>query len=117
MDLGKKQYQDVGDAVGMPDEEDKLRLQRIIKRYERNNPGEISFHREAGKEHVDVAHNPFGEMSKVTGEKNSGRRYMMELPPQLHEQLEAYIPTLFRSKKHFHWFCKNFPELMIPEKL
>lgn len=115
MDLSKSQYKDLADAVGMPDEEDKKSIELIISRFERRNPGVIQFHRDAAKEHMGVEHNRFAEMSKVTGEKNSARRYMMELPPELHMKLEQYIPTLFSSKKHFAWFCKNFKSLLIPK--
>lgn len=116
----KKVYQDIGDAVGMPDDEDKQRIRGIIARYERKHPGEIAFHRDAAKEHLGVgatgSGNKYGLVSAVTGETNSARRYLFELPPELHEKIEAYMPTIFRSKKHFAWFCKNFKELMIAEK-
>lgn len=105
MDLDKKGYQDVGDAVGMPDADDKRRLEAIIRKYEKNNPGEIAFHRDTAKARMD------NEFAVV--DKSSNRRYLFELPPKLHADIEAYIPTIFRSKKHFAWFCKNFPKLRI----
>lgn len=108
MDLDKHSYKDIGDAVGMPDAQDKAHIDKIIISYEKKNPGEIAFHRDMAKARMN---NEFAEI-----DKSSGRRYLFELPPQLHAKLEAYIPTLFRSKKHFAWFCKNYKHLMIAEK-
>ena len=118
VELDKKKYQDIGDAVGMPDQKDKDYIRNIILRFEKNNPSMIKhLIDEARKE--SSADEEFGLVSgknqKVGISSNSGR-YMMELPEQLHEQIEAYIPTIFRSKKHFAWFCRNFKELMLPRR-
>lgn len=114
----KGQFQDLGEALGNPDSEDKERIRGIILRYEAKHPGEIKFHRDAARARlgVGVGKNEFAEMGAMMGEKNSARRYLMELPPELHEKIEAYLPTIFRSKKHFAWFCKNFKELLIAER-
>lgn len=116
--LTKKKYQDVGDSVGMPDEQDKKHIQKLIARYEKANPGDIIALREFAREHSAAADNEFGLVSGTSkGAINSNSmRYMMELPPKLHEMIEEYIPTIFRSKKHFAWFCKNFKFLMIPSR-
>lgn len=108
--LDKQSYKTLGDAVGMPDATDKENIQNIILRYERKHPGEIKFHRDAARDRIVNAFNPNAVL-----DKNSNRRYMLELPPKLHANIEAYIPTIFRDKKHFDWFKKNFKELLIPQ--
>lgn len=115
---GKKHYQDIGDGVGMPDEIDKTRVERIIAKYEAKNPGMLLALRNDARENSTAGTNDYGLITE-TGKKgisSASQRYMMELPADLHATLEEYIPTLFRSKKHFSWFCKNFKYLMIPSK-
>lgn len=98
----------MSDVVGMPDDEDKKNIQKIIDDYERDNPGDIQELIDYGKAHAKSDFNLVGE--------TSNRRYILELPPKLHAKLEEYIPTIFRDQKHFAWFCKNFKQLTIPEK-
>lgn len=114
----KKQYQDVGDAIGAPDELDKTRVERIIAKYEAANPGVLLTLRDTARNESTAGANEYGLISDTSkkGITSNSQRYMMELPEDLHHQLEEYIPTLFRSKKHFAWFCKEFKFLMIPSK-
>lgn len=116
--MDKKTYQTLGDAIGMPDDEDKQNIRRIINRYEKKHPGEMKTLIEYAQAHSAAFDNEFGLVSGKggTGVSSNGVRYLMELPPGLHAKLEMYLPTLFREKKHFQWFVKNFPELLIPEK-
>lgn len=115
---GKKDYQDVGDAVGAPDDLDKVRVERIIAKYEATNPGVLLALRDKARNESTAGTNEYGLISTPSkrGISSNSQRYMMELPEDLHHQLEEYIPTLFRSKKHFAWFCKEFKFLMIPSK-
>lgn len=106
--MNKREYKTLGDMIGMPDDEDKKQITKIISSYDRKHPGEIVFHRDTAR---DSQLNDFNLI-----DKESNRRYLMELPPELFNRLEAYIPTLFREKKHFAWFCNNFPHLLIPKK-
>lgn len=116
---GKKHYQDIGDAVGMPDADDKAHIEKILLAYDKKHPGVIQFHRDAAREQSKAGESEFGLVSgvdKKTGISSDSLRYMFELPPEVHEKIEEYIPTIFRSKKHFAWFCKEFKYLMIPSK-
>ncbi len=116
---GKKKYQDIGDAVGMPDAQDKAHIEKILLAYDKKHPGEIQFHRDFAKNNSTAGTNEYGLVSGKTGNtgiSSNGLRYMFELPPEVHAKIEEYIPTIFRSKKHFNWFKKNFKYLMIPEK-
>lgn len=110
-DINKREYKDLADAVGMPDETDKTNIRRIILNYERKHPGIILDCLTKARKESKASENKFGIVNK-----GSDMRYVMELPMELHEKIEAYIPTIFREKKHFRWFVKNFPELRIPEK-
>lgn len=119
MDIkSKKTYQDVGDAVGAPDDLDKARVERIIAKFEAANPGLLMKLRDTARNESTAGTNEYGLISTPSkkGISSNSQRYMMELPEDLHRKLEEYIPTLFRSKKHFAWFCKNFKYLMIPSK-
>jgi len=116
--IDKKTYRDLGDAVGMPDEMDKKHVQKILLRYEKEHPGEIAQIIRFAQANSAAAANPFGRVTAASGkgiDSNSGR-YIMELPQELHQKLEEYIPTLFRNKRHFSWFCKEFKSLVLPEK-
>lgn len=116
---GKKHYQDIGDAVGMPDADDKAHIEKILLAYDKKHPGEIKFHRDNARANSVAGTNEYGLVSGGTskhGITSENLRYLFELPPEVHEKIEEYIPTIFRSKKHFAWFCKNFKELMIPSK-
>jgi hypothetical protein len=108
MNMNTGDYKDIGDAVGMPDEEDRRQVQKIIDDFEKKNPGEIKFHRDGAKDHLK-------ELKATNGvlDKKSARRYALEIPEPLFLSLEAYIPTLFRSQKHFKWLRKNFKYLFL----
>ena len=111
MSFNKGEYQDIGDAVGMPDEQDRKQIRRIIDDFEKKNPNEIKKHRDDASAHLSQLKAEFG----VVGKK-SARRYALEIPEPLFYKLEAYIPTLFRSKRHFTWLRKNFKELFLEIK-
>ena len=109
MDIDKGNYKDIGDAVGMPDEADRKKVQEIIDNFERQNPGEIKLHRDAAREHI-------ASLKTNVLDKKSARRYALEIPEPLYFSLEKYIPTLFRSQKHFKWLRKNFKYLFLEIK-
>jgi len=99
-------------VVGMPDEEDKRIIQKIIINYEDKKPGQITDSiLEARQENKEGNKN-----SLNTTNKGSNSRLVLRLPEELAMQLQKYIPTLFRDKKHFEWFVKNFKHLMVPEE-
>lgn len=119
MDLSKREYKDLADAVGMPDDEDYKKILKIIETYERKHPEELRTLRDIAREQTAAGNNDWG-LVKADGVKwntsLSGHRYMLELPLPLHEKIERYIPTIFSNKRHFAWFCKKFPGLLIPRK-
>lgn len=104
----------MADVVGLPDEQDRQRIQRYLLRYEKAHPGEIQFHINMAREHFRAAG---GDKQKfgVTNKQAHGRT-LFELPNEVGQWLEAAYPLMFRSKEHTAWFAKNFPELLIPER-
>ena len=50
--MNKGDYQDIGDAVGMPDETDRKNVRKIIDDFEKQYPGEISLHLKWAKERL-----------------------------------------------------------------
>jgi hypothetical protein len=108
---------DIADAIGMPDEKDLQVLTRIINRYEKTHPGVLAHT-------VNTARKEFkaGIYGKRLAEHNGGEAivaegtntvYALELPEDLGRAIEEVFPSLFRSKKHLHWFRQNFPGLTI----
>lgn len=119
------------DIVGMPDQWDKKNLTNLINKFKRQN---FTFTDKTGKKHVasgavwikyEVADskkshelggvgeiaNPFGVKSK-----DSDMRVATAMPNELHRLIQETYPTLFKDKKHFGWFVKNFPEFRVTAK-
>lgn len=99
----------LADAVGLPDEEDKVRIQHFLKRYEKEHPGEIQFHRDTARARLKDP-----ELGIV--DDQSARRYLFELPVEIGNWLGQAYPLMMKDRNHLRWFCRNFPELLIPER-
>lgn len=112
-----REVKTLGEAIGMPDDVDKAFIRRVILEYEQGYPGLIKHAVDEARR--DQAANSSG-VNDVTAfglvDKSSSRRHLLELPEGLVTQLERYYPTLFRERKHFRWFIKNFKELLLPER-
>lgn len=109
----------LADAVGLPDAQDKLRIQAYLNRYEKEHPGELAFHRDAARARLKDP--KFALMDDIgsgkgVGGKGSNRRYLFELPEEVGRFLGEAYPLMFRSKEHTRWFVKNFKFLLIPER-
>ena len=104
----------ISDAIGMPDDEDKRMIRRLILKYEKKHPGYIQHAiNEAKREYKAQGgkKQKFGEVNK-----EASGRIVFELPEELHHWIEQYIPSIFSDIKHFRWFVKNFKELLVPER-
>lgn len=99
----------LADAIGLPDKEDKERIERWINRYNEQHPGEFKFHRDAARVHLK-------DPGFAIVDKQSARRYLFELPVPFGNWMGQAYPLMFKDKKHFRWFCDNFKYLLIPEK-
>jgi hypothetical protein len=103
----------MGDVVGLPDDEDKARIQRYLIRYEQAHPGELKAIRNLARAHFQVG----GDKQKFgVVNKEAHGRTLFELPEDLGRWLEQAYPLMFRDKKHTAWFAQNFKELLIPEQ-
>lgn len=116
------------DIVGMPDEWDKKNLTNLIKTFKKT-PFEINGTtisgaqwiqaevRDAKKQHrqdasaVSQSGNQFGV--KV---KNTDTRIGTAIPNVLWHKIQESYPTMFRDKKHYGWFVKNFPEFQVAQR-
>lgn len=104
----------MADIVGMPDDQDKQNILIIIKKFEKSHPGELVHT-------IETARANFREQGfdvrkyGVVNESASGRT-LFELPAGLVAEIERAYPLMFKDKKHFLWFIKNFKALLIPEK-
>lgn len=109
----------LADAIGLPDAQDKLRIQRYLNTYEKNHPGELLFHRNVARERLkDPKYALIDDLDsgRGVGGKSSNRRYLFELPEEIGQFLGQAYPLMFKDKKHTAWFVKNFKYLLIPEE-
>lgn len=108
---------DLGDAIGMPTDWDKQNIQQMIRNYNRRHPGILAHTIKEAKQDMQMQSTVFHNVARF-GEvdKQAHRRHMFELPEELVHIIEKGYPTMFRSKKHFAWFCENFKQLMLPEE-
>lgn len=107
---------DLAEIVGLPTEQDKERIRRVILRYEKKHPGYIlAAIEQARAEHradgLGTRKAEYGEVNKA-----AGGRVLFELPVELGEQITNIAPFVFKNKQHLRWFVKNFRELLIPPK-
>jgi hypothetical protein len=106
---------DIAEAIGMPDEQDYEVLLKIIQKFEAKHPGLIKATLEAGRQdYYGGAHRGKGIWTgRTTVNKDSNMTYVFELPANLYYAIERIFPSMFRSKKHFAWFKKNFYKLTV----
>lgn len=107
----------LADAIGLPDEQDKLRIQAFFDRYEREYPGEIahhiSYHRALHEANAlaDPRLAKYGEVNKA-----ARGRVTFELPVAIGQWLGQAYPLMFRDKKHAEWFRKNFKQYSLHDQ-
>lgn len=106
---------DVADAIGMPDEKDYEVLMKIFNKFERKNPGLIQATLAAGRKDFELGIHRKNKTwtNEATVNRASNMVYHFELPLGLYQAIEQVFPSMFRSKKHFAWFKKNFYKLTI----
>jgi len=119
-DMKKAEYKTLGDAVGMPDDQDKETLRKIMIKWDKAHPGVTDYTIKLAREEMEANSTTFKDVSDLgivekKGMSSTNRALIFELPEGLVTELEKCIPTLFRERKHFAWFVKNFPELRIPK--
>ena len=108
---------DVADAIGMPDQQDYETLLSIIQKFEARHPGLIKAALYAGRRDYESGVHRRKQIftGKATISKDNNMVYVFELPAQLYLAIERVFPSMFRSRKHFASFKKNFYKLTIGE--
>lgn len=106
---------DIADAIGMPDEKDYQELLKIFQRFEKRYPGLIRYGQREGRRDFDtgIHRRNLTFKGKALVNKESEMEYVFELPALLKQEIETTFPSLFRSRKHFNWFKRNFHKLTI----
>lgn len=117
-------FKNLGDAIELPDKEDWDNIVRIINNYRKDSIiryGKdilVECIADARKEHL-MAGAKYGRLSKEFQlvNKDSNMRHIFEFPESFVHAIESVYPVMFTSTKHFHWFCRNFKQLAIPDKI
>lgn len=108
---------DVANAVGMPDDKDYEVLLRIIQKYQKLRPGYLEQAVANGRADYGrgIHHKKqiFDKSGRAVISKDSNMVYVFELPADLVRAIERFFPSMFKSKRHFAWFKKNFYKLTI----
>ena len=107
--MAKLSNDKLAESIGLPDQQDKLRIRKWMLKYEQEHPGEFKFHRDAAR--ARLADPEFAVI-----DSSSSRRYLFELPEEFGIWLGQAYPLMFKAKTHTRWFVKHFPELLIPER-
>lgn len=119
----KSAVKSLSDAVGNPDNWDKENLTRLINNFKRRKFSVEGFIISGAtlikmcRDEARASHNvELGENKFNVKIKDSDMRAVTAIPQALYQELEETMPTLFREKKHFEWFIKNFKEFMIADR-
>lgn len=107
----------------MPDDWDKKNIQTIINNFKRQK-FQVEGMTITGKTFIELevadakrSHQSESSLNPYNMKmKGSESRAVMAMPIPLDAIIKEAYPTMFRDKKHFGWFIKNFPEFRIAEK-
>jgi hypothetical protein len=113
----------LGSVVGLPDKEDWENICRMIDLFRKESVKRYGFDilvdaiATARKETEQYG----GKYEKIAKgfnvvNKDSHMRYHFELPESFVEYITRAYPLMFTDKAHYHWFCRNFGSLRIPER-
>lgn len=128
---------DWADVVGMPDKWDLQNMQTAInnfmqkkfrlcdvyntEKHDCQHPRTISGKQwialsvKASRESTQLGDNPFNQYGIKS--EASEARIVSSIPLALHNDLYNTMPTVFRDKRHFSWFIKNFKQyFIVPDK-
>jgi len=107
----------LGDYIGLPTPQDREAIRLMLLQYDKRYPNRtlhtIQMARNEQFEN-SAAFKDIGEYGEI--QEAGHRRHLFELPEDLVYMIETKYPLMFRNKKHFAWFCKNFPELRLSRK-
>ncbi len=103
----------MSDIVGMPDKEDEDFIARLIVIHEKITNGLLGYTMRQARREFDAGAkgSVFNDGAIVNKETNM--TYDFEFPASFVMLIEKYYPTMFRDIKHYRWFKKKLPHLMI----
>lgn len=106
----------MSDVVGMPDAEDAALLERLVSMYEEKTGGLLGYTLRQARRGFEAGRygSTYNDKAKVS--KQTGMTYDFELPESFVNIVEKHWPTMFRDKKHYAWFKRKLPQLMIRPK-
>lgn len=96
-----KSRKSLGQAIGLPDEEDVAFLTKLVKKYQ----DQIIFLRNNAR--MEFGQGKYGRTDDAMVNKDSTMTYDFELPPGFFKAVESHYPLMFRDVSHYRWF-KNF---------
>lgn len=110
----------LADAIGLPDEGDWKNIMNIITVFRKESVKKYGFDilvdciANARKDYAQYGgkHDKIGKEYNLVN-KDSSMRYHFEFPESFVKTVEIAYPFMFRNKKHYAWFCKNFKQLSI----
>lgn len=109
----KKSKKSLAQAIGLPDKVDEDFLMRLIAKYEKNNPGWLTFMRDNARREFEAGHKGSVFNDDALVNKGSNMTYDFELPVTFYKEIERHYPLMFRDPAHYRWFKKTFTALMI----
>ncbi len=114
------------DIVGMPDDWDKKNLEALIGKFCKQK-FTIEGITISGRRWIDLevadarrSHGLDGGLrGNDVGLKSEGTdsHVYSAVPTPLYNAIQQSYPTLFRDKKHYYWFLRNFPIFRITKKV
>jgi len=103
----------MSDVVGMPDAEDEAFIQRLITIHEKITGGLLAYTLNESRKEFDAGAKGNLRNDTALVNKESNMTYDYEFPASFIMLIEKYYPTMFRDIKHYHWFKRKLPNLMI----
>lgn len=119
----KGDIKSLGDAVGLPDQGDWRNIMNMITVFRKESIKKYGFDilvdciATARRDYLQNG-GKYNAQAKDYNlvNKGSNMRYHFELPESFVKTIELAYPLMFKNKKHYAWFCKNFSQLRITEK-
>lgn len=111
--LTSKEMKTLGDVIGMPDEKDEQFIQNLIAIHEKMTGGLLAHTLREARMEFEVGRKGSLRNEDATIDKASGRTYDYEFPNSFVVLMEKHYPTMFRDIKHYRWFKRKLPGLMI----
>lgn len=103
----------MSDVVGMPDAEDEEFIQRLITIHEKITGGLLAHTLRESRKEFDAGAKGSLRNDSALVNKESNMTYDFEFPASFIMLIEKYYPTMFRDVKHYRWFKRKLPNLMI----